>query len=372
MQNKKWFSFLLTLLYAVAGGILFQLIHMPIPWLIGSMVFVLAGSKVYQPVQLHWPQQIRNTGMIIIGYTIGLSFTMEALQQIGQQLPSMILLTALLLLFSSIIAFTISRLSGISFPTALMGSIPGGLSQIVTLAEETKGIDITAVTFLQVSRLMMIVFFVPLIVFSPFISQPGSNPLGPAVNHPASWDKLFPHIWVFAFICIAAALIGKKAKLPTAFLLGPMIVTIILNLSGYDGPPLPQGMLNLSQLMIGAYIGLMLKPENLKNKGKMVILSFMSGTLLIAGSIGLSILLTALHPVNFVSAFLSLSPGGMDQMALIAREVNADLSIVVCYQLFRILFIFLAVPPLIRVIFRTILKSSLASEASKSNEQKTS
>ena len=52
-----------------------------------------------------------------------------------------------------------------------MGSIPGGLSQIIMLAEETEGIDITAVTFTQVTRLIMIVVCVPLIVFSPILGQ---------------------------------------------------------------------------------------------------------------------------------------------------------------------------------------------------------
>ncbi|KZZ85775.1 AbrB family transcriptional regulator [Bacillus sp. SJS] len=363
MQNNKWVSFLITLLFAVTGGIIFQLISMPIPWLIGSMVFVLIGSNIFRSIKLYWPQQIRNSGMVIVGYTIGLSFTMEALHQIGLQLPAMILLTAMLLMLSTLISILVSKLSGISFPTILMGSIPGGLSQIIPLAEETKGIDITVVTFLQVSRLMMIVFCVPLLIFSPMFGNPDHHAAD--VQKAAGWDGLFPHIWIFAVNCILAAIIGKKIKLPTAYLLGPMIVTIILNLSGYDGPPLPQSILNISQLMIGAYIGLMLKPERLKDKVRIAFLALLSGLLLISGSIGLSLLLTQLHPITFVSAFLSLSPGGMDQMALIGKEVNADLSVVVCYQLFRILFIFLAVPPLIRVIFRTILKRSLAAEASK-------
>ncbi|MFY4776517.1 AbrB family transcriptional regulator [Metabacillus sp. RGM 3146] len=366
MPENKTLFFLMTLLYAVVGGIVFQLIHMPIPWLLGSMVFVLLGTKLITKVRPYWPSQIRNSGMIIIGYTIGLSFTMETLHQISQQLPSMILLTALVLIFAGVIGLIVSKLSGISFPTVLMGSIPGGLSQMIPLAEETKGIDITVVTFLQVSRLMMIVFFVPLLIFSPLFGSSGHHPVHDAVNTASeSWSGLFPHIFLFAVICTASALIGSKLKLPTAYMLGPMIATIVLNLSGYNGPPLPQLILNISQLMIGTYIGLMLKPEHLKHKTRIILLAVMSGAILIAGSIGLSYLLAKMHGVNFVTAFLSLSPGGMDQMALIAKEVNADLSVVVCYQLFRILFIFLAVPPLIRLIFRTILKKQLAEAASK-------
>ncbi|MCD7034159.1 AbrB family transcriptional regulator [Metabacillus sp. GX 13764] len=365
MQQNKTLSLLVTLLYALIGGWIFQLIHMPIPWLIGSMVFVLIGSKAVTRIRPYWPVQIRNTGMIIVGYTIGLSFTMETLQQISQQLPAMILLTVLLLLLAAFIAFIVSKLSGIPYPTLLMGSIPGGLSQMIPLAEETKGVDITVVTFLQVSRLMMIVFFVPLLIFSPLLGSSGHHPVHDAAKAAATFQGLSPHIFVFAIACTLCAILGNKVKMPTAFMLAPMIITIIINLSGYSGPQLPQLMLNISQVMLGTYIGLMLKPEALEHKVRFTILALLSGFLLIGGSMGMSYLLANIHHVPFITAFLSLSPGGMDQMALIAKEVNADLSIVVCYQLFRILFIFIAVPPLIRLAFKTVLKKQVAEAAGK-------
>jgi uncharacterized membrane protein AbrB (regulator of aidB expression) len=53
-----------------------------------------------------------------------------------------------------------------------------------------------------------------------------------------------------------------------------------------------------------------------------------SGFILIAGALGLSLLLTKLQPVSQATALLSLAPGGMDQMGIIAHEVNADLSMV--------------------------------------------
>jgi uncharacterized membrane protein AbrB (regulator of aidB expression) len=48
----------------------------------------------------------------------------------------------------------------------------------------------------------------------------------------------------------------------------------------------------------------------------------------------------------------------MDQMALIAKEVDADITVIMCYQLFRTLFIFIVVPYLLRYIFRTRIQES--------------
>jgi membrane AbrB-like protein len=359
-KGNKWFRFILTCVIAVLGGWVFQLIHMPIPWLLGSMVFLVIGSRVFSGISLYWPGQVRDTGMIIIGYTLGLSFTMSTLTQIGLQLPTMILFTALLLLCAGAIGYFISKLAGIPFPTVLMGSIPGGLSQMIALAEEVKGIDITVVTFLQVSRLMMIIFCVPLLIFSPLFHITGHSAAAGAVASVTSgtnqYSELFPHIWVFAAACVLCAFIAKKIKFPTAFLLGPMIATILLNLSGYEGHSLPPIVLSLSQLMIGGYIGLLLDLKSLKHKTRIILLALLSGVLLIGVSLGLSLLLTRMHDISIVTAFLGLSPGGMDQMALIAKEVNGDLSIVTCYQLFRTLFIFFVVPPVLKLAFRSMLK----------------
>ena len=72
--------------------------------------------------------------------------------------------------------------------------------------------------------------------------------------------------------------------------------------------------------------------------------------LLIVGALGMALLLSAIQPVSDATGLLSLAPGGMDQMGIIAHEIHADLSIVAGYQLFRMLFIYFIVPPLIRML----------------------
>lgn len=92
--------------------------------------------------------------------------------------------------------------------------------------------------------------------------------------------------------------------------------------------------------MIGAYIGLLLKPGKLTQKLRTITLAATSGLLLIAVACGLSELLAMLHTVSPATALLSLAPGGMDQMGILAHEIDADLSMVAGYQLFRTFFLF--------------------------------
>ena len=158
----------ITLITALIGGGVFTLLSLPVPWLLGPMIAVLIGSNLRREWYA-WPGATRNGAMIVVGYTIGLSLTGEALRQMAGQLPTMLLMTVLLLLFCGGMAYVVFRVSGGDFLTSLMGSVPGGLTQMLILAEETPGVNLTLVTVTQVVRLMMIIVCVPLLIFSPLL-----------------------------------------------------------------------------------------------------------------------------------------------------------------------------------------------------------
>ncbi|WHY15899.1 AbrB family transcriptional regulator [Peribacillus frigoritolerans] len=353
---SKTIQFSAALLTAFIGGSLFSLIRLPIPWLLGPMAALLIASR-FKNVKLIWPVSMRNTGLIIVGYSIGISFTKSSLSDMISHLPSMLILTALIVLVCACSAFVMSKYSGIDYPTSLTSSIPGGLSQIVVFAEEMKGIDITTVTFFHVTRVIMVVFLVPLLIISPLFVANRTNDSSKIMDNVIpEWSDLFPLIFLFALICFLAARIGKIFKLPAPYFLGPVIAVAAVGLFGLQGPPLPPLLLDISQFMVGGYIGLLLKPEQLDNKRKNLFFALMNGLILICATMFFSFLLTQYYDLSTITGFLSLAPGGMDQMGIIAQEVNADVSTVTSYQLFRMAFIYAAVPPLLRLVLKLSLR----------------
>ncbi|MDM5305966.1 AbrB family transcriptional regulator [Peribacillus frigoritolerans] len=353
---SKTIQFSAALLTAFIGGSLFSLIRFPIPWLLGPMAALLIASR-FKNVKLIWPVSMRNTGLIIVGYSIGISFTTSSLSDMISHLPSMLILTALIVLVCAGSAFVMSKYSGIDYPTSLTSSIPGGLSQIVVFAEEMKSIDITTVTFFHVTRVIMVVFLVPLLIISPLFAANRTNDSSKIMDNVIpEWSDLFPLIFLFALICFLAARIGRIFKLPAPYFLGPVIFTAAIGLLGLQGPPLPLSLLDISQFMVGGYIGLLLKPEQLDNKRKTLLLALMNGLILICATMFFSFLLTKYYDLSAITGFLSLAPGGMDQMGIIAQEVNADVSTVTSYQLFRMAFIYAAVPPLLKLVLKLSLR----------------
>jgi membrane AbrB-like protein len=231
------------------------------------------------------------------------------------------------------------------------------VGMIVVFAEEMKGIDITTVTFFHVTRVIMVVFLVPLLIFSPIFAAKSSNSSSGIVDNVIpQWSDLFPLIFLFALICFLAARLGTIIKLPAPYFLGPVIVVAALGLSGLQGPPLPPSLLDISQFMVGGYIGLLLKPAQLDNKKKIILLALMNGLILICATMFFSFLLTQYYDLSSITGFLSLAPGGMDQMGIIAQEVNTDVSTVTSYQLFRMAFIYIVVPPLLRLVLKLSLR----------------
>ncbi|WP_164669928.1 AbrB family transcriptional regulator [Virgibacillus doumboii] len=351
MRQHNIAKIIKTIITAIIGGALFKVLQIPVPWLLGPMVAMVIGSNIIK-LNFKWPNQFRDAGMIVVGYTIGLSMTSAALQEIARQLPTMFLFTILLMLWCIGIAFIISKISDNDFESALLGSIPGGLTQVILMAEETRGINLAVVTVTQVIRLMMIVITMPLLVMIPIF---GEGTAGNSAAVPVAESAgLFPNIIFFAAICIVFAIGGNKIHFPTAYLLGPIIGTAILQLSGITGPTLPSYIISLAQLMIGTHVGLMLQVNQITYKGRTFAIAIGNGVMLMAGSIVLSVGLTWLHHVSNATALLSLAPGGMDQMSIIAHEIHADLAIVSGYQLFRTFFIFFTVAPLLKLFFRVI------------------
>ena len=57
-------------------------------------------------------------------------------------------------------------------------------------------------------------------------------------------------------------------------------------------------------------------------------------------------------PATLLTGFLSTAPGGFSEVGVVALALNADVAFIMAYQMFRLFFILLLVPPLLRWRFR--------------------
>lgn len=333
-----------TLLIAVIGGFIFSYIHIPLPWMLGPLSAVMLWNAAAKR-QVYWPVQLRNAGLIVLGFIMGSPFTLDTGRQILLQLPTMLAATLATVLVSMCLGYITSRQTGISLSSSLIGSVPGGLSQMVVLGEEVAGTDITVVTFMQTVRLLSVVFIVPFLAAHGLTSGTDTSAFFAGSTAEAAGAELYG---LFGTVGLVSAAVAVFLKLPTPYMLGPLLGTACAVLAGFT-PPMPSaGIVLAAQLSVGIYMGTSMNLMSLTNWKSIFPYTLMGAIGVVLFSLLSGYLIGLKHSYSLVTAFLSTAPGGMTEMGLTAMMLQADLSVIIAYQMFRLVFILLLVPPLLR------------------------
>lgn len=305
--------------------------------------------------QALWPVGLRNAGLALLGYMMGGTFTAEVAVRIAGQLPSMAAATVLTVGFAMLLGWLTAKRAGLSLASGLIGSIPGGLSQMVALSGEVRDADMTVVTFMQTVRLMAVVFIVPFLAVHGLAD--GGTAAAPVpvqvLQEPESAGLWLSSHAVWYALAVGLALwLAPLLRLPTPYMLGPMLAAAHLCVSGLEEPKLPDLAVIGAQILVGAHMGTGTSLSSLANWRRLLPYALAGGVGIVIFSLGVGYVLTLWHPMSFVTAFLGAAPGGMTEMGLTGAAVGADLSVIVAYQMFRILFILFVVPYVLRGLLR--------------------
>lgn len=333
-------AMLKVLVLSLVGGYIFSLLHIPIPWMLGPIMVVMLTQFIYKGT-LKWSSKMRDLGVVIVGTAIGVNFNIDLFGMMGSIIFYMVTLNFILIGGSIAIAYLTSKWTKIPMKAAVLGAIPGGLGQIIVFAEEEKIKEIGVISYFQVIRLLLVVVFVPFIVAGQVMSTQQVD------------EKLSISLVLLIALAWVCSYFTKRIHLPVAFFITPIILFITLQLTTPITMPIVPGMvMDIAQLLIGAHIGLMLKPDMIKLPVQVLVGGIVSAIALIALTFGSSFLMSFAMDTTFATSFLSTAPGGLDQMVLLADAINAEVSFVSMFQTFRLLFIFILVMPLMRIFYR--------------------
>jgi len=338
MINK----FLSTQAAAAAGAVIFSLLRVPLPWMLGPLTATLVLGKL-RPGRVCWPRAFREGGQLVLGYMMGRPFTAEVGLYILSQLPLMLAMTVALILFSFAAGYVTHRQTGLSLPTTVLATVPGGLAQMVLLSEEIATADTGVVTLIQTLRMVSVVFAVPFLAIHGFGPEGASAAALPEAAVAGPGDVL-----PFVVAVCAGAWLAVKINLPTPYLLGPVLATAPLVVSGLAAPAVPQPLLVAAQIGIGTYLGTTIDFTALGNWRQLFLATFLNIAALLVFALLVGYALAAAIPAGLVTAFLSAAPGGMAEMGLTALILGGDVSVVAGYHMFRLLFILLVLPYFLR------------------------
>lgn len=339
-------------LLAITGGLLFNLLHLPLPWTLGPLVITIVWKSALKKT-VYWPKKLRNMGMVVLGYMMGSPFTPAVGHQVLQQLPHMLLMTTTLIVLCLATGYVSGRYTDVGLANSLIGSLPGGLSQMSVICEETKGTDVSVVTLMQTVRVITVVFVVPVLALHGITGQ--MTTAGARLVTPMGSDEL-PVLFFFLLTILGLIKLAKWIRLANVYVLVPVLGTALLVLAGIHAPALPSPVIALAQIFVGIRMGSDVDFNSLTNWKTIAVVNLLTVLTVIGLLLGISYAFSLIYPMSFVTAFISMAPGGMSEMGLTALAASADLATVVAYQLFRLLFILLAGVPVTKWL---ILKTRL-------------
>lgn len=329
--------------FAVAGGAgwVFAHIGVPLPWLLGPMLTVAALSMAGRTLSL--PQGARQTGQLLLGTGIGLNFTPAVAHFVLDHIGVMVLCALASIAFGLASAFYLRRAAKVNIATAYFASVPGGVVEMAIQAARWGG-EIAPVSLAQSLRILCVVTTIPTALYA--LGAVGHSPFA-AVNLPFD-PKGFPILIAFSLLF---GLVLQWRKVTNGWLLGPLAAAAIVTVLELDLSGMPRPLLNLSQVLIGTFIGLRYKRDLVLPLRRFLPHAVISTLVLVGLNILFGIFVARMTGLPAASMVLSVSPGGMAEMSITASVLELGVPLVAAFHIIRI---FLVIA-LSGIIFRYFL-----------------
>ncbi|WP_078277698.1 AbrB family transcriptional regulator [Mycobacteroides franklinii] len=233
--------------------------------------------------------------------------------------------------------------------TAILASIAGGSTSLTTLAKDAGG-DASIVASLQYLRVIAVTFSLPAVVYilSSGASADGGLVLGGNPNRMS-----FSDFALAAAVASCGYALGRAVRLPSAALLGPMILGLTLEIAGVIPElRLPGYVAVLAFGVIGWQAGLRFTVNTVKKIAAMLptATALVAVLVVVSGVIGW--LLARLDGWTVLDGYLAMSPGGIYAATETSANYSGDVAVVAVAQVTRIFLITLLTPLIAALLSR--------------------
>jgi len=333
--------FTLALAIATAGGTLFYLLNLPLPWMLGALFATMAASVANAPIL--GPARLRPAVVAVIGVLLGSSFTPDILSQASAWMGTLAILMAYVIAVALVVVPFYHFVGRFDWVTAYFAGMPGGLSEMIEIGEASGAKPAPII----LAHSLRIVVTIALIAFWFRIVE------GHAVGAAMGAAKA-PLTWLDAVLLLASAivgsLIGKKLRFPAPTFLGPLLVSAVLHLAGLTESAPPSLMVNTAQVLLGTVLGCRFLGISARTVVPAAALAIGATLLTLGLAFGAGLAMGHLAGIAPDQALLALAPGGLTEMGLIALAIHADVALVALHHVVRILFVIVLAPVAFRLL----------------------
>lgn len=302
----------LAVLFGVLGGAVFALLHLPLPWLLGSLTASLIAALCGVPVAVD--KRLRKGLVVVIGLMLGGTFTPDILERVSDWVPTLIAAGGYLIVVTLLAQLYCRFMMKMDPLTAVFSGMPGGLSEMTILGEE-QGADVRALTLTHAVRVASVLLFIPFFLTYGLAIDPVSES---AIQ--AYWR--IADVGILSLTAAAGVLVATVVRLPAGALTGPLLFSAAVHLAGIVDTEPPETVAIIVQIAMGSALGARFHGLSVAEVGRTMTLAVGLAFAMMAVTFATAGMLSAATGISFEALVLALSPGGFAEMALAARSIR--------------------------------------------------
>lgn len=336
----------LALALGAAGGALFWRLDLPLAWMLGAMCVTTIAAVARVPLRMS--VRLRSVMVAVLGVMLGSAFTPELLDHAGDWVISLSALVPYLLIATLLCHLYFRRVGRYDPPTAYYSGVPGGLAQMIVLGTEQGG-DTRAISLAHATRILLVVSTIP---FWFRLTGEAGSPAASLAGGPHLLDVSLADLALLAAAAVVGSWIATRLRLPAATLIGPMIVSAAIHLTGLTASTPPLEAVALAQVVLGTAIGCRFAGTRAVTVLHAMVLAVGALVLLLTVAVAFALAVGWATGLDFDALLLAYAPGGLAEMSLIALAQNIDPAFVSAHHTLRIALVVLLAPLLFRLVAR--------------------
>lgn len=277
----------------------------------------------------------------VLGVYTGLMLQSVSFDALGSDWPIVIAVAVGTLVISIVGGALLGMHRGVSPLTGALALVAGGASGVVAIARDLGGDD-RVVAAIQYLRVGLITASMPVVV-SVFFQQS-------ATGHVAEIGRtgslpLYYSLPLIALIVVAGAKIARAVRIPAAGLLGPLAITIALQLTGLTaGLAVPMVLVQAAILLIAWQSAMGCTRESLRAIRRILPSALALILVLNVAAAAMGAVLAQVAGLSMLDGYLATSPGGIYAVLATAAGTGSDVPFVMAVQVIRIVLMLVAAP----------------------------
>jgi len=343
---------IITLLIGFSGGLAALKFKVPAGAMIGAMLSVALYNIITGNAFL--PQDVRVVTQIAAGAFIGSGIKRKDVMDLKTMIKPAALMISFMITLDLLMGFIMYKATGISLVTCLFASAPGGIVDM-SLISNDMGADASKVAILQLVRLMSVMILFPVIIkfADRKYNTPKKNNENDLIGECAETNMCLKEKCINLMITIGVALlagfIGYISKIPAGAMTFAMLSVGALNVIFNKGY-MPINIRRATQVFAGVLIGERMMYSDLIALRSVLFPAFILLIGIIVVNLCIGFLISRVSKLELTTSLLASAPGGVSDMAIIAKDLGGDAPKVAILQLVRYVFIIALFPILIKFI----------------------